>query len=315
MPNVISPTGLDSASQCVAKRCHEVKGAPAFNRFAAPAVALGGQIHDAVRQLAQHGKAGVAAEGQTVPTKRGPQSLATVAQRITETVKARWPAAEAWAIERPICYFADAEHSTMIRGRLDYAPFGQTERGLGCLGVVDLKSKGNLTLRFKDQLSSITMHRQLFACAIASMCPSYTEHLALEVQDDGSAHRPPGTWGRGWHNPITFAEVAEAVETAPLPEVWLLVWDKDNDRPVWRAHWISRPALRAFMRQAVKLAAEVNAALELPAADWPRSFNCDDPWECPHKMRCATDLADAEVSADQLAADAALFRLGAAPRS
>lgn len=294
----ISPTALDSACQCDARNLYEKAGAPGYSPFAAGAIALGAAVHDAVRAIHETGDAG--ASGKAMVRDK---PVAEVARRITEVCRERFPFADVWAVEQRFAFYCDVNHSVFQRGRIDYAPFSEGR----CDAVIDLKTKSKVSPKLGDTLVSQDMNRQLFACAIACMVHS----RAVALGSRQPADRPElGTW----ENPVPYAVVADAIEHAPLPEVWLLIWDKDHNRPVWRAHYISRAALREHLRLAQRKALIVLQYADKPPAEWPRSFNCADPWECPHKMRCASDLADPPEDAEEYAADLALVRLGRANR-
>lgn len=292
----ISPTALDSACQCDARNLYERAGALGYSPFAAGAVALGAIIHDAVRAIHETGDAGE--PGRIMVRDK---TVAEIARRITECCRERFPLADVWAVEQRFAFYCDPQHSVYQRGRIDYAPFTAGE----CQAVIDLKTRSKVSPRLGDTLTSWDMDRQLFAGAIACMVHS----RAVQLEQRKPTDRPDlGTW----EAPVPYTQVVDAIDHAPLPEVWLLIWDKDHHRPVWRAHYISRAALREHLRLAQRKALIVLQYADRPPVEWPRSFNCNEPWECPHKMRCASDLADPPESAEEYAADLALVRLGRA---
>lgn len=314
----MSPTALDSMCQCDARTLYEKHGAKPFNQWAAPAIELGAQIHAEVLHQHTTGESSAKARRSIVPTRSGNRTVASVAERILTTCRDRFPLADQWAVECKFAFYVNPEHTAFQRGITDYAPFTE---GV-CTAMVDLKTKGKVSPRLGDSLVSLDMHRQLFACAIACMCHSLGTAEQAAALIDGrptelaaaalkiSRRRVPelGTWD----NPLPYDFVRAAIETAPLPEVWILIWDKDNDRPVWRAHFISRPALRAQLRLAADKAHTLRDNFDRPPAEWPRSFNCNEPWECPHKSRCTNDLADPpDASGAEYETDLALVRLGA----
>lgn len=314
----ISPTGLDAACQCDSKLLYEKHGANPIPPYAMGAVALGSAVHKAVENLHNTGKPGATATRLMVPSKKaGPQPVGKVAQRILDVCHERFAGADAWAVEQKFAFYCDSAHSVYMRGKTDYAPFTAGR----CDAVIDLKTKAGVSPKLGDTLVSLDMHRQLFACAISCMAHSRDVILRLERSgpDDAptdSAYnavlrkRPPnlGTWD----NPIPYEVIADAIDNAPLPEVWILIWDKDGDRPVWRAHWISRAALRAQIKLACDKAQTHAEYFDEPPATWPRSFNCSDPaWDCPHKARCTNDLADPLPHQETVEQDLALVVLGA----